>query len=47
MYEATVIWDNQPRRVVVDEVDTAPLVGMSLLAGHELTLQEHVLKKLS
>lgn len=39
IYEATVIWDGQPRRVSVDEVDTSPLVGMALLGGYELTMQ--------
>ena len=39
VYEATVIWDGTPRRVAVDEVDSDPLVGMSLLQGHEMTMQ--------
>jgi clan AA aspartic protease len=39
IYEATVIWDGQPRRVPLHEADAAPLVGMSLLAGYELTVQ--------
>ena len=39
MYEATVFWDGQPRRIVVDQVDTSPLVGMSLLAGYDLMIQ--------
>jgi predicted aspartyl protease len=39
IYEATVIWDGHPRRVPVDEADTAPLVGMSLLEAYELTVQ--------
>lgn len=39
IYEATVIWDGQPRRVPVHEADTAPLVGMSLLEGYELIVQ--------
>jgi len=33
IYEATVMWDGQPRRVAVDEADTDPLVGMGLLYG--------------
>lgn len=37
-YEASVVWDGVPRRVSVDEVDVAPLVGMSLLRGYELTI---------
>ncbi len=39
IYEATVIWDGQARRIPVDEVETTPLVGMSLLKGYELTVQ--------
>jgi clan AA aspartic protease len=39
IYEATVIWDGQVRRIPVDEAETAPLVGMSLLDGYELTMQ--------
>ncbi len=39
IYEATVIWDEQARRIPVDEAETAPLVGMSLLEGYELTVQ--------
>jgi clan AA aspartic protease len=39
IYEATVIWDGKPRRIAVDEVDTVPLVGMSLLYGSELTIK--------
>jgi hypothetical protein len=39
IYEATALWDGSPRRVSVDEVDVAPLVGMALLYGYELTVQ--------
>lgn len=39
VYEATVIWDGEPRRVEVDEADTDPLVGMGLLEGYELTVE--------
>ncbi|MFQ5760439.1 MAG: clan AA aspartic protease [Acidiferrobacterales bacterium] len=39
IYEATVIWDEQPCRVAVDEADTDPLVGMGLLYGYELTVE--------
>jgi len=38
-YDATVAWDGAPRRIVVDEAESDPLVGMSLLDGHELTIQ--------
>lgn len=36
---ATVVWDKKPRRVEVDEADTAPLVGMAMLEGYELNVQ--------
>ncbi|OGG48151.1 MAG: clan AA aspartic protease [Candidatus Handelsmanbacteria bacterium RIFCSPLOWO2_12_FULL_64_10] len=39
VYTATVIWDGQPLRIMVDAADTAPLVGMSLMHGYELNLQ--------
>ena len=39
VYEAQVMWDGKPRRILVDEVDTAPLVGMVLLSGYELKVQ--------
>jgi clan AA aspartic protease len=39
IYEATVVWDGRPRRVAVDAADIAPLVGMRLLRGYELTIQ--------
>jgi clan AA aspartic protease len=39
IYEATIVWDGELRRVWADEIDAAPLVGMSLLDGHELTIE--------
>jgi clan AA aspartic protease len=39
VYEAKVFWDNKPRRLLVDEADTDPLIGMALLRGHELKMQ--------
>jgi clan AA aspartic protease len=38
IYEGTVVWDGQARRIPVHETETAPLVGMSLLEGYELTV---------
>jgi len=38
-YEATVIWDGQPRTVDVDEIDAPPLVGTALLRGYELRVK--------
>jgi len=39
IYEATILWDGTPRRVAVDAVECAPLVGMSMLRGYEMTMQ--------
>ena len=39
IYEAAIIWESQLRRVWVDEINAAPLAGMALLDGHELTIQ--------
>jgi clan AA aspartic protease len=38
VYEATVLWDGQLVSISVDEADTVPLVGMSLMYGYELLL---------
>ena len=37
-YEATVLWEGQPRDVLIDEADTTPLVGMLLLDRHNLNI---------
>jgi clan AA aspartic protease len=39
VYEAKVVWDGKARRILVDEADAEPLVGMRLLKGHELKMQ--------
>jgi hypothetical protein len=39
IYEATLDWDGEARRIPVDEAETVPLVDMSLLEGYELTVQ--------
>lgn len=36
IYLATVTWNGNPRTILVQELDTSPLLGMALLAGHEL-----------
>jgi hypothetical protein len=38
IYEATVIWDGQPRTVDLDAANTVALVGMSLLYGYDLRI---------
>lgn len=39
VYVAKVVWDGKERRVLVDEADTDPLIGMALLRGYELRMQ--------
>lgn len=39
VYRATVIWDGLPRAVEVEAAETEPLLGMSLLAGHEVRIR--------
>jgi clan AA aspartic protease len=39
VYEARVEWNGVLRRILVDEADTDPLIGMDLMAGHELRMQ--------
>lgn len=39
VYQATVVWDRKIRRIVVDQTDAEPLVGMGLLNGYELKMQ--------
>ncbi len=36
VYAVTLIWDGQPRTVEVEAADAQPLIGMSLMEGHEL-----------
>ena len=37
-YAVTVLWEGQPRDVLIDEADTAPLVGMLMLDRHNLNM---------
>jgi clan AA aspartic protease len=39
VHEAVVVWGGRLRRIPVDVADTNPLLGMSLLYGHELSVQ--------
>ena len=39
VYEGALEWDGTFRRIAIDEADTAPLAGMSLLDGYELNVQ--------
>lgn len=39
LYRAIIIWHGMPRPVQVAAVETEPLLGISLLYGHELRIQ--------
>ena len=39
VYDVSVIWDGQPRDVYTYVADATPLVGMSLLDEHDLSIQ--------
>jgi hypothetical protein len=38
VYRGLVIWDGELRRIDINESDTEPLVGMSLLYGYRMQL---------
>jgi len=39
LFELTVLWDGQPRMIEVEAAETEPLIGMALLAGHDLQMR--------
>ncbi|EKQ69922.1 clan AA aspartic protease, AF_0612 family [Leptolyngbyaceae cyanobacterium JSC-12] len=39
VYEAVVVWNGTLLTIPVDEADSEPLVGMSLMEGYQLTMQ--------
>ena len=39
IYDVTVMWDGIARCVSANAADSTPLVGMSLLYGHDLSIQ--------
>jgi clan AA aspartic protease len=39
LYVAAVVWDGAPRTILVQAIDTDPLLGMALLAGHDLRVR--------
>jgi clan AA aspartic protease len=39
IYAGVVIWDGQPRNILVECAETEPLVGMTLIYGYELNVQ--------
>jgi clan AA aspartic protease len=38
VYRANVLWDNRRRSVLIDESNSVPLLGMSLLEGYALKI---------
>ena len=36
LYLTSIIWDGQPKSIVVDAAETEPLMGTALLAGYDL-----------
>ena len=39
VFHATVLWDGQPRHIEAGAADATPLVGMLLMAGHDLSVK--------
>ncbi|MGL5035431.1 MAG: clan AA aspartic protease [Microcystaceae cyanobacterium] len=39
VYEAVIIWDGNYLTIPIDEADSEPLVGMSLMENYQLTVQ--------
>jgi predicted aspartyl protease len=39
LYEGVVIWDGQERAIIVHCMEGSPLIGMSLLYDHLLTME--------
>jgi clan AA aspartic protease len=39
IHGGSVRWGGESRRVLIDVIDSAPLIGTALLAGHEVTIQ--------
>jgi clan AA aspartic protease len=39
VFVASVLWDGRIRRILIDEADVEPLVGIRLMKDHELRVQ--------
>ena len=39
LFELTILWDGRPLTIEVDAAETEPLIGMALLAGHDLQMR--------
>ena len=42
IYEASLLWDNRTLKIRVDAVNSEPLLGMSLMQGCKLTVEDVV-----
>jgi len=42
IYSAIVVWDGVPRTILVQAIDTIPLLGMALLVGFDLRVRVRV-----
>lgn len=42
VHDAKVLWDGQPRDIEADATGSIPLVGMLLLADHDLSIRVRV-----
>ena len=40
VYRASVIWDGQPVAVLIDEMDSEPLIGMRLMLGYRILIED-------
>ena len=47
VYAGKLVWDGRKRSVLIDEADTDPLVGMALLTGYELKIENRPNGKVS
>jgi clan AA aspartic protease len=39
VYEGQVVWDGQPTAVLVDEMESEPLIGMRLTRGYRMLIE--------
>ena len=40
IYAGVVLWDGQPRHILVEAADTDPLVGMRLMSGYRIIIED-------
>ena len=39
VHDVTVLWDDQPRHIKADATGSTPLMGMAMLANHDLKIE--------